>query len=85
MNWAELNIFTTTDGIDAVCGSLLGLGVAGFVIKDAQDFEEFLSNKKGNWDYIDDDLMGLKNCETTITVYLPENSQGADNLSAIKD
>jgi len=85
MNWAEINIFTTTEGIDAVCGSLLGLGVSGFVIKDAEDFEEFLNNKTGNWDYIDDDLMGLKNCETTITVYLPENSQGADNLNAIKD
>ena len=85
MNWVEINIFTTTEGIDAVCGSLLGLGVAGFVIKDSQDFEAFLSDKTGNWDYIDDDLMGLKNCETTITVYLPENSQGADNLSAIKE
>ena len=38
-----------------------------------------------NWDYIDDDLMGLKNCETTVTVYIPENSQGADNLNAIKE
>lgn len=85
MNWAELNVYTTTDGIDAVCGSLLGLGVSGFVIKDAQDFEAFLNDKTGNWDYIDDDLMGLKDCETTITVYLPENSQGADNLNAIKE
>lgn len=84
MNWLELNIFTTTEGIDAVCGSLLGLGVGGFVIKDAEDFEAFLSDKTGNWDYIDDDLMGLKNCETCVTVYLPENSQGADNFNAIK-
>ena len=54
MNWAEINIFTTTEGIDAVCGSLLGLGVGGFVIKDASDFEAFLEDKTGNWDYIDD-------------------------------
>lgn len=84
MNWVEINIFTTTEGIDAVTGSLLGLGVNGFVIKDANDFEEFLQNKEGNWDYIDDDLMGLRSCETTITAYLPENSQGADYLAAIK-
>lgn len=85
MNWAEVSIFTTTDGIDAVCGSLLCLGLAGFVIKDAQDFEEFLNNKTGNWDYIDDDLMGLRSCETTITIYLPENEQGRQTLEDIKE
>lgn len=85
MNWAEIEIFTTSEGIDVVSGSLLLLGVTGFVIKDSKDFEEFLNNKTGNWDYIDDDLMGLKNCETTITIYLPENEQGARTLEEIKE
>ncbi len=84
MNWIELDIFTTTEGIEPLTGSLLGMGINGFVIKDAQDFEEFLNDKTINWDYIDDDLMGLKNCETTVTVYLPENGQGLENLEAIK-
>lgn len=85
MNWAEISIFTTTEGIDAVSGSLMRLGITGFVIKDANDFEEFLNNKTGNWDYIDDDLMGLKNCETSITVYLPENEQGRNMFEDIKE
>lgn len=84
MNWIELDIFTTTEGIEPLTGSLLGMGINGFVIKDAQDFEEFLNDKTINWDYIDDDLMGLKNCETTVMVYLPENGQGLENLEAIK-
>lgn len=84
MNWTEVNIFTTTEGIDPVCGCLLCIGITGFVIKDAKDFEDFLADKTGNWDYIDDDLMNLKNCETCVTVYLPENSQGADMLSSIR-
>ena len=84
MNWTEVNIYTTTEGIEPVCGCLLCIGVTGFVIKDAKDFEDFLADKTGNWDYIDDDLMDLKNCETCVTVYLPENSQGADMLSAIR-
>lgn len=70
MNWVEMDIYTTTEGIEAVTGSLLGMGINGFVIKDAKDFQDFLDDKDGNWDYIDDDLMGLKNCETTVTVYL---------------
>ncbi len=84
MNWIELDIFTTSEGIEPLTGSLLGMGINGFVIKDAADFEEFLNDKSVNWDYIDDDLMGLKDCETTVTVYLPENGQGLENLEAIK-
>lgn len=84
MNWTEVNIYTTTEGIDPVCGCLLDIGATGFAIRDAKDFEEFLENKDGNWDYIDDDLMGLRDCETCVTVYLPDNSQGADMLSALR-
>lgn len=84
MNWVEIDIYTTSDGVEPVTGCLLNLGINGFAIKDAADFEDFLSDKTANWDYIDDDLMGLKNCETTVTVYLPENAQGRENLEAIK-
>ena len=84
MDWVEVDIFTATEGIEPVTGCLLGLGINGFVIKDAADFEEFLSDKSVNWDYIDDDLMGLKDCETTVTAYLPKNAQGLDYLEAVK-
>lgn len=84
MDWAEMDIFTTTAGVEAVTGALIDLGINGFVIKDPQDLEDFLADKLGNWDYIDDDLMGLKNCETTVTVYLPENAEGAELFAAVK-
>ena len=84
MNWVELDINTTTEGIEPLTGSLLGMGINGFVIKDPKDFEEFLNDKSVNWDYIDDDLMGLRSGETVVTVYLPENAQGLENLEAKK-
>lgn len=84
MNWTELDIFTTTEGIDLITAGLMDIGIRGFAIKDANDFNEFLQNKEGNWDYLEDDLMQLAECETTVTVYLPENSQGAEMLIAIK-
>ena len=84
MNWTEVNIYTTTEGIDPVCGRLMNVGVTGFQIRDAQDFEDFLNDKTGNWDYIDDDLMNLKNCETCVTFYLADKSQGADMLAMVK-
>lgn len=84
MEWTEVNIFTTADGIEILCAKLMDIGIKGFVIKDSNDFNEFLENKNGQWDYIDDDLMGLADCETCITVYLPCNNQGADMLLSIK-
>ena len=84
MEWTEVNIFTATAGIELICSRLMDIGIKGFAIQDAEDFNEFLENKNGQWDYIDDDLMGLSNCETRITVYLPNNSQGADMLSSIR-
>ena len=68
MNWTEVNIYTTSEGSEPVCGCLLNTGVTGFAIKDPKDFEEFLERKTGNWDYIDEELMGMKDCETCVTV-----------------
>lgn len=84
MNWTEAEIYTSTEGIDILCASLLDIGIKGFAIKDSEDFNEFLENKDGKWDYIEDDLMGLKSCESSVTVYLPDNSQGAEMLISLK-
>ncbi len=84
MEWTEVNIYTTTAAIELLTVKLMDIGIKGFAIQDAEDFNEFLENKNGQWDYIDDDLMGLSHCETCITVYLPCNEQGADMLSAIR-
>jgi len=84
MEWTEVNIYTTADGIELLCSKLTDIGIKGFVIKDSEDFKEFLENKNGQWDYIDDDLMGLADCETCITVYLPQNEQGADMLHSVR-
>ena len=84
MEWTEVNIFTTTEGIELVCSKLMDIGIKGFAIQDAEDFNEFLENKNGQWDYIDEDLMGLSNCETRITVYLQSNNQGVDMLASIR-
>lgn len=84
MEWTEVNIYTATPAIELLCSKLEDIGIKGFAIRDAEDFKEFLDNKDGKWDYIDDDLMGLSECETCITVYLPDNNQGRDMLSAIR-
>jgi len=84
MEWTEVNIYTASPALELLCSKLEDTGIKGFAIKDAQDFNEFLENKNGQWDYIDDDLMGLKDCETCVTVYLPDNVQGKDMLQSVR-
>ena len=84
MEWTEVNIYTSTEAIELLTARLMDIGIKGFAVQDAEDFNEFLENKNGQWDYIDEDLMGLSHCETCITVYLPSNEQGVDMLSSIR-
>lgn len=82
--WIEVHIKTSTAGIDYVCSRLMDIGITGFAIEDAADFEEFLNDKNGNWDYIDDDLMKLKSRDTEVIVYVQNDSLAAENINAVK-
>ena len=84
MDFLETTIFTTTAGIEPVTGVLLNLGINGFVVEDAQDFNDFLEDTTIYWDYVDDDLMKLKDCETNIKIYLPQNPQGNETLLLVR-
>ena len=84
MNWFEVTIQTETPAVDVLCAMLTDHGVKGFSIQDKESFQEFLDDKDGKWDYIDDDLMGLANCDTSVTFYLPDDAQGAEQLSGVR-
>ena len=83
--WTQVTIHTTTPANDILCGRLLDFGIRGFEIHDPTEFEEFLENKDGKWDYIDDDILRKQNQESTVTIYIPNNAQGYEMLSLIKD
>lgn len=84
MNWNEITIQTETPAVDALCAMLTDYGVKGFSIQDKESFQEFLDDKEGKWDYIEEDLMQLKDCDTKITFYLPEDAQGTEQFLGIR-
>ena len=59
MDWTQVDIYTTTAAIDLLSVKLQDLGIRGCVVQDAQDFQEFLEQKDGKWDYLEDGLMEL--------------------------
>lgn len=85
MNWIQVKIITTADGIEPVTGMLYDLGISGAEISDKDDFREFLENNRKYWDYVDEELEGLKNADTSITVYLSDDREGEEKLSCIKN
>lgn len=84
MNWAEIGIKTTTQGIEIVNGFLMAHGVSSVMIEDAADFQSFLEDTTVYWDYVDEKLMEMTHCDTKIKFYLPDTPQGHETLSLIQ-
>jgi ribosomal protein L11 methyltransferase len=83
-NFIQADIYTASQAIDGITGALTDYGITGFIISDSADFESFLADKNSNWDYVDDELMGLSKVEPHITLYVHDNAQGAETLAAIR-
>lgn len=85
MDWVEINIFTTSEGVEAVCGRLYQLGITGLQIEDAQEFQEFVDKNEPFWDFVDDELMVKKDNETYVKIYVSDNEYGKETLLAVKN
>lgn len=85
MNWIKTRIYTTTEGIDPLCGRLYAAGINGVQIEDSVDFNEFIENEHQYWDYIDESLDHLRDCETSVTVYVTDDMAGSEQLALIRE
>lgn len=83
MEWKEITVYTKTEALDILSGHLILHGIRGLMVEDAEDFNEFLEDTTIHWDYIEDELMALKDKETNIKFYLPDNVQGIEQYNEI--
>lgn len=85
MDWLEIFVETTREGIEIVSGLLYQCGITGLMIEDENDFKEFMENPNSNWDYIDEELVEIKREEGVgITFFVTDNASGNEMLSQIK-
>ena len=84
MNWLEIFVETSKDGIEPVSGILYDSGITGLVVKDEDDFSEFLQNKNREWDYVEDGL-SEKMKGFGVTFYLRDNSAGREDFALVKE
>ena len=85
MEYREVTIYTTTQGIEPLTLMLNDLGINGFVIEDAADFEEFITEVTPHWDYVDESLMSKRDVESNVKIYLPDNDQGVEQLAMVTE
>lgn len=85
MEWIEVFIQTSQEGIEIVSGFLYQQGLTGLMIEDENDFKEFLEDPNRKWDYVEDELVEKKkNCVTGITFFVRDNLNGTQQLADIK-
>lgn len=76
MDFIEVSIQTSSEGVDILVSTLEDMGINGFTIEDSQDFHEFLQTVTPHWDYVDEDLMKLADAPTVVKIYPADNDQG---------
>lgn len=85
MDFIEVTIYTATAGVDAVTNALDDLGIEGYVLEDAADFENFLQDTEIYWDYVDEELVRERSTgETKIKIYLMQDEEGARQLDGVR-
>lgn len=86
MDFTEVTIYTATAGIDAVTFLLDDLGIEGYVLEDAADFQDFLKDTEIYWDYVDENLVQEKsNEETKIKIYLTRDLEGEKQFAGLQE
>ncbi len=85
MNYYEVKIFTSSQGIDAVSSILTMLGHETFMIQDGSVVDELLEKKNAyDWDYVDESVIVQKQEESNITLYLEPDDTAEASIEAIR-
>ena len=75
MSWLEITLQTASHTIEDVAAALTAGGFADLVIEDQAEFESFLDQNRGYWDYIDEDLQQKLQGLSCIKLYLEDTDE----------
>lgn len=83
MKWTEITVFTTEEGLDAVCGRLSMLGIDQVQIEQGREsIEQFLKETAKYWDFADlDELVASE--EPCVKAYVADVADNHKLVEAI--
>ena len=82
MEYLELTIQTSPEGIESLAAILTAAGFDDLVLEDQQELEGFLDNNRAYWDYIDESLSAHLQGLSQIKLYLEKEDEAS--LSRLK-
>ena len=85
MEWTEIKIYTTAEGIEPVSAMLTDCGITGVQIEDDDELKEFVTTSSTYWDYVDEELLNKEQEDTRIKAYVSCNPYGNEMLMNIKE
>lgn len=85
MEWIEVEIFTTREGIEPVSAVLLETGINGIQIEDDDELKEYLAESSMYWDYADEELLNKEKEETRVKIYVSDNPYGQEMLVNVRN
>ena len=85
MKWMEVTVFTTEQGLDAVCGRLDMLGINQVMIEQGREsIEQFLHDTAKYWDYADMDAL-VASEEPCVKAYIADVADNRATVKAIEE
>lgn len=86
MEWIQVSIDTTHDGVEVLTSALEDIGIRGFEIEDPADFDEFMHTEFPYRDYVDDDLVREKTgAPIKVKIYVSGNDAGREQLLSVQE
>ena len=79
--WLEIAVNTTPDRLDEVTAKLTAAGMAGLVIEDEGEFQQFLEQNRQYWDYVDQELLDRMKGVTRVKFYVTDDPDGRAQLA----
>lgn len=84
MDWIQVTIATSPEGVEAVTGRLYLLGITGTEIEDGREMERFLRENARYWDYVDEAVRQKWTEETRVKLYIGVTPEGNELLTAVR-
>jgi len=85
LEWAKIEIKTTSTGIEIVYGLLAEIGIIGVEIIDPHEMANFFKEPSQDWDYVDENISDSKAEDASIIFYTGTNDEGRKLLNKVEE
>ena len=84
MDWTEIAIYTTREGMEHLCARLTAIGFASWLAEEENDLEELINSQQKYWDYIDEELASGRRGLNRVKIYV-RSGEAQDAAALVRE